>query len=232
MGKWIFCCDYGNGKKVYKCSECGSTITVDSESADKMNGEKFCYNCGERMSEESDKKEDLRKLTDELIGEMTKAKNRAKQYKRYADDLDRTNKNLVERLVKLERERNGFDTCLELKAKKDKARTIELTTILDHYGSKAQIRQAVEELSELIQAICKCERMNYTFGECEDDPANLEESMSAYKNLLGEIADVIVMIEQLKIMVGERDRTRIENIIDEKINRQLERIKAESEGLQ
>jgi hypothetical protein len=40
------------------------------------------------------------------------------------------------------------------------------------------------------------------------------------------------MIEQLKIMVGERDRTRIENIIDEKINRQLERIKAESEGLQ
>ena len=116
--------------------------------------------------------------------------------------------------------------------KKDRARIIELTTILDHYGEKAQRRQAVEELSELIQAICKCERMNYTFGECEDDPANLEESMSAYKNLLGEIADVIVMIEQLKIMVGERDRTRIENIIDEKINRQLEKIKAESEGLQ
>lgn len=224
MGKWIFCCDYGNGKKVYKCSECGSTITVDSESADKMNGEKFCYNCGERMSEESDKKEDLRKLTDELIGEMTKAKNRAKQYKRYADDLDRQNKTLVERLVKLER--------TQKETKKDRARIIELTTILDHYGEKAQRRQAVEELSELIQAICKCERMNYTFGEREDDPANLEESTSAYKNLLGEIADVIVMIEQLKIMVGARDRTRIENIIDEKINRQLERIKAESEGLQ
>jgi hypothetical protein len=231
MGKWIFCCEYGNWEKVYCCSKCGSTIT-----ADKMNGEKYCHNCGERMDGESDKKEDFRKLTDELIRETTKAKNRAKQYKRYADDLDRVNKTLVERLVKLEREKereqNGFDTYLKLKAEKDKARIIELTTILDHYGSKAQSRQAVEELSELIQAICKCERMNYTFGECEDDPANLEESMSAHKNLLGEIADVIVMIEQLKIMVGERDRTRIENIIDEKINRQLERIKAESEGLQ
>jgi hypothetical protein len=236
MGKWVFCGEYGDGKKVYRCSECRSTITVDSELIGKMNGEKFCYNCGERMNAENDKKEDFRKLTDELIRETTKAKNRAKQYKRYADDLDRVNKTLVERLVKLEREKereqNGFDTYLKLKAEKDKARIIELTTILDHYGSKAQSRQAVEELSELIQAICKCERMNYTFGECEDDPANLEESMSAYKNLLGEIADVIVMIEQLKIMVGERDRTRIENIIDEKINRQLERIKAESEGLQ
>lgn len=232
MGKWIFCCDYGNGKKVYRCSECSSTITVDSESADKMNGEKFCYNCGERMDGESDKKEDFRKLTDELIENMAKAENKAEQYKRYAEDLDKQNKSLVERIMKLERTQNGFDAYSELKAKKDRARIIELTAIIDHYGRKAQYRQAVEELSELIQAICKCERMNYTFGECEDDPANLEESMNAYKNLLGEIADVIVMIEQLKIMVGERDRTRIENIINEKINRQLERIKAESEGLQ
>lgn len=228
MGKWIFCCDYGNGKKVYKCSECGSTITVDSESADKMNGEKFCYNCGERMSGESDKKEDFRKLTDELIGEMTKAKNRAKQYKRYADDLDRQNKTLVERLVKLERKQKGFDAYSEMKAKKDKARIIELTTILDHYGEEAQRRQAVEELSELIQAICKCERI---LGEREHDPKKLEKAKNAQKNLLEEIADVIVMIEQLKIMVGERNRTRIENIIDEKIKRQLDRIKAESEGL-
>lgn len=109
--------------------------------------------------------------------------------------------------------------------------TVDLITILDHYGRKAQRRQAVEELSELIQAICKYDRINYTFGECEDDPEKLEKAENAYKNLLGEIADVIVMIEQLKIMVGERNRTRIENIIDEKIKRQLDRIKAEREGL-
>lgn len=232
MGKWIFGCDYGNGKKVYRCSECSSTITVDSELTDKMNGEKFCYNCGERMSGESDKKEDFRKLTDELIEKMAKAESKAEQYKRYAEDLDKQNKSLIERIMKLEWSQKGVDAYAKMKAEKDRARIIELTTILDHYGSKSQSRQAVEELSELIQAICKCERMNYTFGECENDPANLEESMNAYKNLLGEIADVIVMIEQLKIMVGARDRTRIENIIDEKINRQLERIKAESEGLQ
>lgn len=156
MGKWNFLYEYGDGKMVYACSKCGSTITVDSELIEKMNGE----------------------ITE-----------------------------------------------------KHRARTVDLIKILDHYGRKAQRRQAVEELSELIQAICKYDRINYTFGECEDDPEKLEKAENAYKNLLGEIADVIVMIEQLKIMVGERNRTRIENIIDEKIKRQLDRIKAEREGL-
>lgn len=169
MGKWNFLYEYGDEKRVYACSKCGSTITVDGELAYKMNGEKFCYNCGERMNGES--------------------------------------------------------------IEKNRARTVDLITILDHYGRKAQRRQAVEELSELIQAICKYDRINYTFGEREDDPEKLEKAENAYKNLLGEIADVIVMIEQLKIMVGERNRTRIENIIDEKIKRQLDRIKAEREGL-
>lgn len=232
MGKWVFCGEYGDDKKVYRCSECGSTITVDSELIGKMNGEKFCYNCGERMNGESDKKEDFRKLTDELIEKLTKAEKESEQYKNYADDLDRQNKILAERVVKLEREQKNFDAYAEMKAKKDRARIIELTTILNHYGSKAQRRQAVEELSELIQAICKYERNNYTFGECENDPEKYKKADDAHKNLLGEIADVIVMIEQLKIMVSARDRARIENIIDEKINRQLERIKTESEGLQ
>lgn len=229
MGKWIFCCEYGSWEKVYMCSKCRSTISVNGESADKINDEKFCYNCGEEMSGESDKKEDFRKLTDELIERMAKAESEAEQYKRYAEDLDKQNKTLVERIMKLEREQKGFEAYAEMKAKKDRARIIELTTILDHYGEKAQRRQAVEELSELIQAICKCERI---LGEREHDPKKLEKVENAHKNLLGEIADVIVMIEQLKIMVGERGRTRIENIIDEKINRQLERIKAEREGLQ
>ena len=169
MGKWNFLYEYGDEKRVYACSKCGSTITVDSELIGKMNGEKFCYNCGEKMDDES--------------------------------------------------------------IEKNRTRTVDLITILDHYGRKAQRRQAVEELSELIQAICKYDRINYTYGECEDDPKKLEKAENAYKNLLGEIADVIVMIEQLKIMVGERNRTRIENIIDEKIKRQLDRIKAEREGL-
>lgn len=204
MGKWIFCCDFGNNKKVYRCSECASTITVDSELIDKMDGEKFCYNCGERMNGEPNEKEQLQK------------------------DFDALRKQYSELYAKM-----CNDVVEEAKIiKKDRTRIIDLTVILDHYGRKAQRRQAVEELSELIQAICKYERINYTFGECEDDPKKAEETITAYKNLLGEIADVIVMIEQLKIMVGERDRTKIENIIDEKINRQLERIKAESEGLQ
>lgn len=227
MSKWAFLYEYGNGKRVYACSKCGSTITVDSELTDKMDGEKFCYNCGERMNGENDKKEDFRKLTDELIEKLTKAEKEAEQYKIYAEDLDKQNKTLVERVVKLEREQKSFDAYAEMKAKKDRERIIELTTILDHYGRDAQRRQAIEELSELIQAICKYERNNYTYWECEQDPEKYKKVDNAHKNLLGEIADVIVMIEQLKIMVGERDRTRIENIIDEKIKRQLDRIERE-----
>ncbi len=236
MSKWSFLYEYSNGKRVYACSKCGSTITVDSELTDKMDGEKFCYNCGERMNGENDKKEDFRKLTDELIEKMAKVESKAEQYKRYAEDLDKQNKTLVEQIIKLEREKERlqkdfYTSCyMKTKAEKDRARTVELETIIDHYGTKAQRRQAVEEFSELIQAICKYERVNYTFGECEDDPANLEEMQNAYKNFLGEIADVIVMVEQLKIMVGERDRTRIENIIDEKIKRQLDRIEKEKKA--
>lgn len=227
MSKWSFLYEYSNGKRVYACSKCGSTITVDTELTDKMGGEKFCYNCGERMDGENDKKEDFRKLTDELIERMAKTESKAEQYKRYAEDLDKQNKTLIERIMKLEREQKGFDAYAKMKAEKDRARIIELTTILDHYGFKAQRRQAVEEFSELIQAICKYERNNCTFGECEDDPKKFEKFENAYKNLLGEIADAIVMIKQLEIMVGERDRTKIENIIDEKIKRQLDRIEKE-----
>ena len=178
MGKWVFCGEYGDDKKVYRCSECGSTITVDGELIGKMNGEKFCYNCGGKMNGE----------------------------KFCYNCGERMNGESIE---------------------KNRVRTVDLIKILDHYGREAQRRQAVEELSELIQAICKYDRINYTFGECEDDPKKLEKAENAYKNLLGEIADVIVMIEQLKIMVGERNRTRIENIIDEKIKRQLDRIERE-----
>lgn len=69
MGKWIFCCEYGNLEKVYCCSKCGSTIT-----ADKMNGEKYCHNCGERMDGESDKKRIFASLQMNLLEKRQKPK--------------------------------------------------------------------------------------------------------------------------------------------------------------
>ena len=76
-----------------------------------------------------------------------------------------------------------------------------LTTFAEHYGVYSQQIKTIEECSELIQAICKCENKN---------------------TIIDEIADVEIMINQLKIIFdcfGE-----VEERIEYKINRQLERI--------
>ena len=74
--------------------------------------------------------------------------------------------------------------------------------ILYHYGFENQRLKTIEELSELIQALCK------------DDKDNVKE----------EVADCLIMLEQLKIYLGE---DIIDKIIDEKLNRQLRRIENE-----
>lgn len=56
-----------------------------------------------------------------------------------------------------------------------------LTTAIKTYGEQAQERQAIEECSELIEAICHKHRGR---------PHNIPE----------EIADVEIMLEQLKII--------------------------------
>ena len=71
--------------------------------------------------------------------------------------------------------------------------------------------KAVEECSELITEVCK-------FREGLDDANKFYD----VHNIFDEIADVEIMINQLKIMFdcfGE-----VEERIDYKINRQLERI--------
>jgi len=52
---------------------------------------------------------------------------------------------------------------------------------INHYGSEAQMTMAIEEMSELTKEICKTFRGSYN-----------EE------NLVDEIADVEIMLEQLK----------------------------------
>lgn len=221
MGKWIFCCDYGNDKKVYRCSECRSTITVDSESADKMNSEKFCYNCGERMNGESGKKEDFRKLTDELIDKMAKSESRAEQYKRYADDLDRQNKTLVERIVKLEREK---DVVIKRKEKQEmnmnKEQTEKALEILEHYGAEKQRRQLIEECAELIQAVTKLER-----AQESGDIARITEKTL---ELVGELVDVRIMLQQITMsLFNDVSKDMIYEQMEYKLQRQLDRIEKE-----
>ena len=80
-----------------------------------------------------------------------------------------------------------------------------LNTIVEHYGHDKQQDKAIEECSELIQAICKW-----------------KEKSDFAEKIIEEIADVEIMCNQLKIMFecfGE-----VEEQIDYKINRQLKRI--------
>lgn len=84
-----------------------------------------------------------------------------------------------------------------------------LKRIADHYGLKKQLRQLAEECSELAVASSHCARREAILGD-----------------LIEEIADVEVMIEQIKYLGGIQGM-RIEGIKRDKIGRQLERIEKE-----
>lgn len=83
----------------------------------------------------------------------------------------------------------------------------KLQFIIDTYGTKAQEDIAIEECSELIKAICKNRR---------------NPSDETRKGIIDEIADVEIMIEQLKII--HSCSREAEERIDYKIERQIDRI--------
>ena len=87
--------------------------------------------------------------------------------------------------------------------------------IADHYGIDSQLNILQEELSELIQAVSKFRR---------GDPSHILE----------EIADVEIMLDQVKYLLGnpEIPRVVVEKFIkiirEDKIKRQLNRIQEEA----
>ena len=88
--------------------------------------------------------------------------------------------------------------------------------ILGFYGEEKQLIQTAEECSELAQAALK----RYKGMVNENTPA---EKLKDSEHLAEEIADVLIMIEQITYAEGFEDDVR--RIIDEKISRQLDRIK-------
>ena len=82
-----------------------------------------------------------------------------------------------------------------------------LAEVIEYYGSNHQLGIAMEELAELIQAISKMMR-----GEQNTD------------HLIEEIADVEIMIHQLKIIFGIFDY-EVDREMDFKIDRLSERMK-------
>lgn len=83
--------------------------------------------------------------------------------------------------------------------------------IADYYGPVQQKEQLIEECSELILAAQKCKR----YGTKE-----------TFKDFCGELADVYIMVSQLMYLISP---DVIGEIINKKLDRQIERIKDESE---
>lgn len=83
-----------------------------------------------------------------------------------------------------------------------------LKIIADHYGFSSQADMLCEESAEFTVALNKLRR-----GD-----------QNSYKNVKEELADVLVVASQLRYILGEKT---IDNIIGQKIQRQLRRINDE-----
>lgn len=80
--------------------------------------------------------------------------------------------------------------------------------IADYYGYESQMDMLTEECGEFVQARNKLRR----------------NVPGAYYNCLEEIADIAIMVEQMKLICGSNV---IDIIIDEKLARQIQRIEKE-----
>lgn len=86
-------------------------------------------------------------------------------------------------------------------------RESKLLFLINHYGTLNQKLIAIEEMAELQKVIVKHIR---------------QESEENINSAIEEIADVQVMLEQLKMIFS--CRTKIDEIMDAKIDRQIKRV--------
>lgn len=92
--------------------------------------------------------------------------------------------------------------------------------IADYYGYESQREQFIEECAEVIQASQKCKRT---------DIQNAQQYRERFNNFQEEVADVLIMALQMRVLLGERE---IDSLIDYKLDRQIQRIEADSACLQ
>lgn len=85
---------------------------------------------------------------------------------------------------------------------------LRIEHIATYYGFTNQANMLCEEAAEFMVALNKLRR----------------SGGNAYENVKEEVADVLIMARQLRILLGADD---IDRIVDEKLTRQLQRIKEE-----
>ena len=89
-----------------------------------------------------------------------------------------------------------------------------IKTIAEHYGFDRQCDKLIEEMSELLVAITHMKKKD---ENCADH----------YSNFIEELGDVMIIAEQLKILLPPPDRINLSELIEFKINRELNRIRKE-----
>ena len=92
-----------------------------------------------------------------------------------------------------------------------KEQKLKALRILNHYDSKAQMIKCCEELSELETAILQ----HINKGKCHD-------------KILEEMADTYIMLEQMLCIMPFGENV-LEDMINFKLDRQLKRIRGESD---
>ena len=93
--------------------------------------------------------------------------------------------------------------------------------IAETYGFEAQREMLIEECSELIQAVQKLKR-----ADNSGDAERIDKATSAY---LEEMADVSIMLEQMRYMLTPRLKQELDSYISKKLDRQIERIEQAKE---
>ena len=94
----------------------------------------------------------------------------------------------------------------------------KLERITTNYTFGQQRAIFIEECAEAIQAVCKVERAANS---------SLEVYADKISDLIGEVADVLIMAQQMRLYLGAE---KVDSEIQQKLDRQLQRIRAEQEN--
>ena len=99
----------------------------------------------------------------------------------------------------------------------------KLLEIINHYGIDKQLKYIHSEYFELDEAIMDYRYSGVDFNY-DEEARDIEKEY--IHHIAEEIADVMVMLKQFQYYYGISDE-KIEKIMKEKVDRQLERIKDE-----
>lgn len=101
--------------------------------------------------------------------------------------------------------------------------------IADKYGYETQSRQCIEEMAELTQAINKAWRTQREIKSINSID-NYPELIEARNHMIEEIADVQITLWQMVYLLGAEDTSEVQDMILEKLHRQIKRMEVSDEN--